>query len=154
MKVYVPEWTYHWTDKYDDAYLANYDSLMGTNELTARGEREAETMIAQEEALDAGLVIVEALPGRKDISQREFFLSVYKERLFLPGGLAVEYGLQGPILYEYTDNPTFHIGPSDVIAKALGCAVCGGNSFNIGEGEYATVIRCVTCGWEWCIHEG
>jgi hypothetical protein len=154
MEVYVPEWTYHWTDKYDDAYLANYDSLMGTSELPARREREAEAAKAQEEALAAGLSIVEALPGKLDISQREFFLSVYKDRLFLPGGLEVEYGLQGPILYEHTADPKFHIAPADVPVWTIKCTICGGNTFNVGGGEYAMIIRCVTCGWERCIHEG
>lgn len=57
---------------------------------------------------------------------------------------------------EPCDDAPFHIGQSyeSEPAKTLRCLQCGGIEFNVGQGSYFTGIRCVTCGWEACVHEG
>lgn len=54
------------------------------------------------------------------------------------------------------DEPIFHIGQcyEDTAAKVLQCLHCGGRDFNVGQGNYFTAIRCKTCEWEVCIHDG
>ena len=53
-------------------------------------------------------------------------------------------------------DDTFHIGQTyeDVAATTLVCRICRGREFNAGAGDYYTALRCPTCGWELCIHEG
>jgi len=34
------------------------------------------------------------------------------------------------------------------------CAGCGGERFELAQGDYFTAVRCPACGWEACIHEG
>lgn len=50
----------------------------------------------------------------------------------------------------------FHVGQSYTkdTAKAIACSICGGNEFNVGQGDFFTAIKCVKCQWEMCIHEG
>ncbi len=59
-------------------------------------------------------------------------------------------------LLEKVDEPKFHIGQvyTDGPAKALRCLVCGGNKFYVGRDEWYTAVKCVTCEWELCIHDG
>lgn len=41
--------------------------------------------------------------------------------------------------------------------KKLGtlfCKDCGSDHWKVGRGEYLTVIKCITCGWEASVHEG
>lgn len=54
------------------------------------------------------------------------------------------------------DDETFHIGQSyeDMAATTIACAYCGGRTFNVGVGSCFTAIRCPSCEWEACIHEG
>ena len=33
------------------------------------------------------------------------------------------------------------------------CKFCGGRSFNVGQCDFTTAIRCINCGWEATIHE-
>jgi hypothetical protein len=58
--------------------------------------------------------------------------------------------------YEYVDVSTFSIGQSyeDEPAKDMYCDLCKGTEFNVGQGSYFTALRCVTCKWEVCIHNG
>lgn len=68
-----------------------------------------------------------------------------------------EYPVEEPILFEEEQGGTmFHLKqsyePSNV--NKLICLGCGGDQFNIGKGNYYTAIRCSTCEWEQCIHEG
>ena len=51
---------------------------------------------------------------------------------------------------------TFHIGQyyNERPAKAVACAICGSQQFNVGCDEYFTAIKCPHCGWEYCIHSG
>ena len=50
----------------------------------------------------------------------------------------------------------FHIGQDyeHRVAGTVYCTRCHGTVFNVGIGNYFTGIRCVTCGWELCVHEG
>ena len=50
----------------------------------------------------------------------------------------------------------FHLGQSysKMCVTTLVCAVCGGYEFNVGQGDYLTVIRCPKCHWELAIHDG
>ena len=54
------------------------------------------------------------------------------------------------------NNSTFHVGQvyEEVPAKKLICSKCGNSEFNVGQGSFFTAIKCVTCKWERCIHEG
>ena len=66
-----------------------------------------------------------------------------------------DYG--GEKFYIVEDFPSvFHVGQSyaDKPVKRLICKGCGGDNFNIGQGDYFTAIRCQACKWECCIHEG
>jgi hypothetical protein len=59
-------------------------------------------------------------------------------------------------IIEQTKEVTFHIGQGyfEEVDTALMCKKCRGTAFNVGQGEYHTSIKCPTCGWELCIHEG
>lgn len=92
---------------------------------------------------------------------------------WLPSRLALEHGLVEDMdrspgelkAYDLDDDLmedsdlVFHIGQNygeHQRTKAMGvkCAICGSDQFNVGRDDYYTAIRCVTCGWEYCIHEG
>ena len=59
-------------------------------------------------------------------------------------------------IVKFEDDNTFHIGQDyeNEVAKTYVCTKCGGKSFNVGKGDYWTGIKCITCGWEVCCHEG
>lgn len=61
----------------------------------------------------------------------------------------------GDYIEEREDN-LFHIGQiyDDKVAKTLVCKHCGGNQFNVGSGNHFTAIKCITCQYEICIHDG
>lgn len=50
----------------------------------------------------------------------------------------------------------FHIGQSyeKTAPRKLVCKICGGDGFIVGQGPWFTAIKCLTCEWESCIHEG
>lgn len=50
----------------------------------------------------------------------------------------------------------FHIGQSydRVPATQLKCKICGGLEFHVATGTHYTAMRCPTCLWELCIHDG
>jgi len=54
------------------------------------------------------------------------------------------------------ESSTFHLKQSydEHFAKRLICKECNGDKFNVGAGDRYTAIKCVTCEWEQCIHEG
>jgi hypothetical protein len=58
-------------------------------------------------------------------------------------------------LYALTGDQ-FHVGQGyeKKAAREVGCAICGGREFNVGAGSYYTAIRCVSCRWEVCFHDG
>ena len=61
------------------------------------------------------------------------------------------------ILLEFDlDAPPFHIGQSydEKKAQQIKCHKCGCTEFNVAQGNYYTAIRCSSCEWECCIHEG
>lgn len=66
-----------------------------------------------------------------------------------------DYVERGEYIKEVADGK-FHIGQAyeDKVADTVVCAKCGGNSFHVGQGSYYTAIKCVTCEWELCIHDG
>jgi len=76
---------------------------------------------------------------------------VYKNQ----NGRHYDNKIDGLLLLDYEDD-TFHIGQSyeDVAATTVECKLCGSRSFNVGEGNYFTAIKCVKCKWELMIHEG
>lgn len=76
----------------------------------------------------------------------EYIPSELKEKLDNP-----DY----PLLYDFLDETLFHITNWDEeVIKTAQCAICKGTQFNIGQANYTTAIRCVTCGWEEIIHNG
>lgn len=54
------------------------------------------------------------------------------------------------------EDETFFIGQSyeDCAVTTLACKKCGGKSFNVGQGSYITVIKCISCDWQLDIHNG
>lgn len=56
---------------------------------------------------------------------------------------------------ETKQDHLFHIGQyNQGLAKTVYCKHCGGKEFNVGQEYYFTAIRCTTCEYEVCIHEG
>lgn len=39
-------------------------------------------------------------------------------------------------------------------AAELQCNQCGSTAFNVGRASLYTAIRCINCGYEFCVHEG
>lgn len=62
----------------------------------------------------------------------------------------------GEDFYNEIDDDTFHIGQSymDTNVNKYVCKTCNGDKFYFGQKEYFSAIKCVTCGWETCVHEG
>lgn len=48
---------------------------------------------------------------------------------------------------------TGQVYTSNKAAKYI-CSKCGEDKFQVGCDSYYTVIRCPTCKWEECIHDG
>lgn len=50
----------------------------------------------------------------------------------------------------------FHVGQvyEDTPAAQLKCKHCGGVNFHAAQGSYFTALRCPTCLWEVCVHDG
>jgi len=64
-------------------------------------------------------------------------------------------GFGEPRLIEWKRDKLFHVGSSKKdIAVTAHCKKCGGKEFNVGSADYWTGIKCTTCGYEVCIHEG
>lgn len=60
-------------------------------------------------------------------------------------------------LIECKEDNLFNINSFEDDKKPAGtiyCKSCGGKEFNVGSGVYFTAIRCVTCEFEICIHDG
>lgn len=57
---------------------------------------------------------------------------------------------------EKTEEVVFHVGLSvgQRVARALKCKTCGGVEFFVAQAEYYTAIKCTTCLWEACVHDG
>lgn len=53
-------------------------------------------------------------------------------------------------------NEEFSIGQlyDDHGAYKQICQKCGGDKFEVGIGSYYTAVRCPTCLWEVCVHDG
>ena len=62
---------------------------------------------------------------------------------------------KGLLKYAGKEKP-FHLGQEweDEKAKQVACSKCGGDQFHVGQGNFYTAIRCVTCKWEMGIHSG
>lgn len=58
--------------------------------------------------------------------------------------------------YKKIEDKPFHIGQSytNKPARRLACIECGATSFEVGMDDWFTAIRCTSCGWEVCIHNG
>lgn len=58
--------------------------------------------------------------------------------------------------HKLSKNSNFHIGQDyvDTPIPKIECIKCGGDKFEVGTAGYFTGIRCPSCGWECCIHEG
>jgi hypothetical protein len=81
-------------------------------------------------------------------------------RTYIPGQPIVEdadlYAGEEDFLRPAGNGQPFHIGQSyeDAPAVQQECCRCGGTEFHLGRGSYYTAIRCVTCLWEFNVHEG
>lgn len=53
-------------------------------------------------------------------------------------------------------NELFHCGQSYTkrVASVIECRVCKGKEFNVARDSYWTGVRCVTCKYEVCVHDG
>lgn len=60
------------------------------------------------------------------------------------------------VIQKLTKDETFIIGQcyEEVAATTIACKLCGSKKFNVGQGSYYTVIKCVNCDWQLCVHEG
>ena len=60
------------------------------------------------------------------------------------------------VLTNNISKTVFHIGQSyeKSPCETLQCSICGNTQFQVGKGSLYTAIRCPTCEWELCIHEG
>ena len=58
--------------------------------------------------------------------------------------------------YYLRKDGLFHIGQcyDDNAADTVVCEKCKSDKFYVGEGSYFTVIKCINCKWELCIHDG
>lgn len=58
--------------------------------------------------------------------------------------------------YREVNDNTLHIGQfaDNNAARVLECTICGGRDFNVGQASCFTAIRCTTCEWEACVHDG
>lgn len=54
------------------------------------------------------------------------------------------------------DSDCFHIGQSYSLnpCDKLVCSKCGCDKFFGGDSDYFTALKCPTCGWEICLHDG
>lgn len=50
----------------------------------------------------------------------------------------------------------FHIGQSyeEKTCETLYCKHCGSDKFKVGQADYFTALKCTTCEYEICIHDG
>ncbi len=58
--------------------------------------------------------------------------------------------------FDTVKDGLFHVGQcyEKSVAETVRCLGCGGKKFYVGQGSYFTAIKCVTCRWEHCIHDG
>jgi hypothetical protein len=58
--------------------------------------------------------------------------------------------------YKTIQRKDFHIGShcDKETAATIVCKKCGADKFMVGKGTYFTALKCLTCKWEDCIHEG
>jgi ribosomal protein L37E len=91
----------------------------------------------------------------------------FMKSVYIPDGIKIPkdgidkelYGVQyytSEDFVEEMEDGLFSIGQSydETPAKTLVCKRCGGNQFNVGQGGYFTAIKCVTCQYEVCVHDG
>lgn len=59
-------------------------------------------------------------------------------------------------ILEESDEDLFEIGQvyDNDPAKKLVCKLCGNDKFYIGKGDYFTALKCPTCLYEICVHDG
>lgn len=59
-------------------------------------------------------------------------------------------------IVKFSTEDEFHIGQSyeKEPAARIECKVCGSKQFIVGTASYYTALKCPTCLWEICIHEG
>jgi len=73
---------------------------------------------------------------------------------------AINQNYQAPrfkeVIKKLPDDDSFQIGQiyDDRPVTTLSCAKCGSDEFMVGQGSYFTAIRCPSCKWELCIHDG
>ena len=53
--------------------------------------------------------------------------------------------------WDEVDDHTFHV--QGKLLRVV-CKTCGGDKFQVGSGDWRTVIKCAGCGWERVIHDG
>lgn len=61
-----------------------------------------------------------------------------------------DYGCMEDAAVSVDCNPT-HLASVDHQYK---CSRCGGDTFEVFGGNYRTIVRCPTCLYEQCVHDG
>mgnify|MGYP006931612292 CR=1 FL=1 len=64
--------------------------------------------------------------------------------------------LRGDDVLRTTTKGRFNIhqGYTEVGAKKLVCKLCKGDKFEVGIDNHFTAVRCPTCKYELCVHDG
>ena len=67
----------------------------------------------------------------------------------------LEYRVEGILMgLEKREEFIVKQGYEEERTKTIVCKICGADNFKVGQGGYFTAIKCLTCEWEICIHEG
>lgn len=85
-----------------------------------------------------------------DLTAKRFIMPEHKD----PKNLGNKYNNDSYI--KLVKKKCFSIGQSyeKEFAQKLVCKHCGSDKFFVGQGSYFTAIKCETCQYEICIHEG
>jgi hypothetical protein len=61
------------------------------------------------------------------------------------------------VLQTNNDNPTKAYSGTEAyqtVTNILQCGNCTSYSFEVLQGSYLTVVKCLDCDYEYCVHEG
>jgi hypothetical protein len=59
------------------------------------------------------------------------------------------------IVKKYIEEVKFNLNQGyDGSTKQIVCSFCGHDKFYVGQGSYYTVVKCIKCQREECVHDG